>query len=126
MTQWEVIESDRAKAERQKVADELVESHGKEFADRWTDGLLDAIYGLERMPGPRAWHRVEAEEERRRMEVRLLVYGGPGRRPARAVSYSILYSVHDPAPGESDGVVNILRIVHAASEEAARFLVSEP
>lgn len=111
MIEWAVIESDKAKAERRQAVRDISASHGEEFAERWQDGILDAIYGLERMPGPRAWHRVEAEEERRRMEVRLLVYGGPGKRPA---------------PGESDGVVNILRIVPAASEEAARFLVSEP
>ena len=67
---------------------------------------------------------VEAEEACRRMEVRLLVYGGPGKKPARAVSYSVLYSVHDPALGETDGLVQILRIVHASSEEAARFVVA--
>lgn len=118
---WAVTETDRAIAERHQASRDIVDSHGKEFAQKWLAGLIAAIRGLGEIPGPRAWRRSEAEGERRRMEVRVRIYGGPGRKPSRAVSYCIVYSVHDPAPGETEGLVQILRVVHVATEEAARF-----
>lgn len=122
MSQWRVDRTERAEAEQHQAFLDVGRKRGEEWADLWYRGLLEAIEDLGGGLGPRAWHRVEAETERRGVEVRARIYHGPGRRSKRSISYCILYSVADPDLGEEVGQVWILRIVPARGGAAASFL----
>lgn len=118
MSRWDVYESNEAIADRKAALKDVAQERGTDYALRWHAGLIAALHNLGEFPGPRAWKRVESEEQRLGGEVRMVVYGGPGRKPVRAVSYCILYAVYNNLLGEEGGGVRILRIVRAAGEEA--------
>lgn len=75
-----------------------------EAAVLWFNGLVDAIYSLEDLPG-RCLPAPEAEEAGR--EIRQLLYG------KRSGRYRILFVI------TSDDVVKVLHIRHAARENLA-------
>jgi hypothetical protein len=44
----------------------------------------------------------------------MLYYGPTGRRSG--TPYRVLFTIIEPAPGENEGVVRVLRILHGASD----------
>jgi len=116
---WEVIETDPAQSDQEKALLFVLTLRGPEYATRWQRGLVAAIAALKDFPGPRAYPRVEAEEEIRRAETRVLLYQGPDKHPAPSVAYRVLYTLLDPVQGEESGSILIQRIRHARSAEEA-------
>ena len=111
MTTYHVETSDRAAAEREAAFLRMVRL-SPETAGRWLSGLLDAVASLAEFPGPRS-HSIAQENDRFDVEVRRLLYYGPGGRRGGSV-YRVLFHVIEPAEGETQGVVRVLRILHAA------------
>ena len=81
-----------------------------EYAARWYEGLFEAAQALSSMP---RMHAVAPENDRYDVEVRRLLYYGPGKRRARA-PYRVLFYVIEPASDESEGVVRVLHVWHGA------------
>jgi plasmid stabilization system protein ParE len=77
-----------------------MEEFAPTFAHQWFNGLLDAIYSLEKFPS-RCQLASEAPDIRK--EVRQLRYG----------DYRILFLVRGSEP---DGIVQVLRVRHIAQE----------
>jgi plasmid stabilization system protein ParE len=119
---WDILITDRAEADIDALIISLYARQGTFYAGRWHRELLLTIDSLAEFPGPRAFPLSEAESERRRMEVRRRVYGGPDRHPLSSVSCQIIFSVSDPSQGEQQGLVQILRILRAQGQEAADIL----
>jgi plasmid stabilization system protein ParE len=114
---WDILETDPAEQDRERALLFVMRLRGPEYAERWHDGLLRAVANLARFPGPRALPRCESEEERRRMETRILLYRGPDKKPALSVTFRILFTVLDPVQGEESGTIAIQRIRHARSAD---------
>jgi hypothetical protein len=77
-----------------------------ESAQRWFNGIIDAIRSLDEMQGV---VRVAEESEDLRAEVRVLLYGKRARR------YKIYFAVH----GES-GTVRVFHVRHWAMKPVER------
>jgi plasmid stabilization system protein ParE len=116
---WRIEETDGFDAERQQAFLYLIRVAGPDYAGRWLTGLVRAIAALAEFPGPRAHALQELASERFRVEVRRLPYDGPGHRRRGGTRYRILFSVADPAYGELEGVIRILRIRHSSADEGA-------
>ncbi|MBD2300029.1 type II toxin-antitoxin system RelE/ParE family toxin [Nostoc sp. FACHB-87] len=78
-----------------------IREQDSDLADKWFDGLLDAIDSLERFP---ARCPVTPESEELGMEIRQLLYG-----KSKRFRYRILFGI-------SETEVNIYRIRHTAQQ----------
>jgi hypothetical protein len=45
-----------------------------------------------------------------------MLYHGPGKKRRSGTPYRVLFTVIEPAPGEDEGVIRVLRILHGAAE----------
>jgi len=109
-----VAEVERVDVDREAVFLRLL-SRDPDYAARWLKSLNRAIARLADFPGPRA-HAVDAAASARYgLEARRMLYHGPGKRRA-ATPYRVLFTVIEPAPGESEGIIRVLRILHGASD----------
>ena len=115
---WEIIETDLAEQDRDKAVLFVLGLRQADYATRWHRGLTAAIAALKDFPGPRAFPRVESEEEVRRQETRVMLYRGPDKRPADSVTYRVLFTLFDPIQGEEVGAIFIQRIRHAQRGDA--------
>lgn len=115
---WSVRESEPAESEREKAFLRVQRLRGSEYAALWHQGLLQAIYSLPEPLGPRAWPQDLEESERRGQEVRYRLYSGPDRRRPSRLAYHLLFTLFDPAAGEEEGSVLILRVVSATAGES--------
>lgn len=97
--QYRVEMSEPAEQEADSIYLWISETYGPEQAGRWYSGLLDAIQRLSLFP-----YGYQALPQNK--EVRRMLYG----------QYRVLYRVVEPEPGELEGTVRILRILHGARQ----------
>lgn len=115
MSTYRVEPTELAEAERDAVYLRLNRLFGPEYAARWLTGLMQAMNALGEFPGPRSHPRDEKTSERLRVGVRRMLYHGPGKRRS-GTPYRVLFTINEPAPGENEGVVRVLRILHGAAD----------
>jgi plasmid stabilization system protein ParE len=112
---YSVLESDQAQAEREATFLRLGRIVGPEYAQQWHDGLLLAIAELAGFPGPRAHATDEGASARYGVEVRRMLYFGPGRRRS-GTPYRVLFTVIPSADDEEEAIIRVLRVLHGAQQ----------
>ena len=111
---YRVEVSDPADAEAEAAAQRLALLVSAEYAARWYTGLLQAFQTLAVFPRQ---HAVADENDLYSVEVRRMLYYGPGGRRRRGGTvYRILFHIIEPAEEEDEGerVVRILHVYHGA------------
>jgi plasmid stabilization system protein ParE len=108
-----VIETERSEIDRDNAYLFLLSRNGTEYAHKWLTGLVNAIANIAEFPGPLANAIDEAASSRHQVEVRRLLYHGPGGRSSKTI-YRILYTVIPSRTPEAEGIVQILRLLHTA------------
>lgn len=103
--------TDVADAEMDALALWLAGKTSAEHAAHWYDGLIDAIGGLAEQP---RLHAVARENDQYGVEVRRLLYRGPGKGRRSGTPYRVLFHVIEPAEGEAEGIVRVLHLYHGA------------
>ena len=114
-TRYAVIRAERVEKDRDDAFLRL-SSRDPIYAARWLAGLDHAIAELADFPGPRSHAIDDFASNRFGIEVRRMLYHGPGTRRSTRTPYRVLFTIIEPAPGEDEGIVRVLRILHGASD----------
>ena len=116
---WEIVQHDRVETDIDGLTFGIEERRGIEYATRWHDGLLAALWSLGDFPGPRSFPPCLGESERRRAEVRVRSYRGSDGKSS--TSWLIFFAVYEETQQDPPRVT-VLRIVSAQGAEAAAML----
>jgi plasmid stabilization system protein ParE len=112
---YQVVRAERAEKDQDDAFLRRNGLLGPRVAAEWLKGLDNAIADLANFPGPRSHTIDDLASNRFGVEVRRMLYYGPtGRRSG--TPYRVLFTIIEPAPGENEGVVRVLRILHGASD----------
>jgi plasmid stabilization system protein ParE len=118
---YAVFVTDRAEADVQNAALRIACLLGPDYTARWQSDLEQALAALANFPGPRSHARDEKASELYGYEVRRLLYFGPSTRPearrsrrSSGTAYRVLFTILPPAPGETESLIRILRVLHGA------------
>lgn len=118
---YAVFVTDRAEADVQNAALRIARLLGPDYAARWQSDLEQALAQLAHFPGPRSHARDEEASALYGYEVRRLLHFGPSARPERdrprrdsGTAYRVLFAILAPAPGESESLIRVLRVLHGA------------
>ena len=120
---WVVFKNEEIELDIDLLTSRVARLRGPDYVARWDEGLSVAIESLADFPGPRSFPQSIEESERRRVEVRCRIYGGPDKKPMPSVTCHIFFAVYDPAQGEEAGRVRILRVLGAGTEAAGDVLI---
>lgn len=108
---WRIEISDRAAMERESAFLRFA-ARDLDTAARWLEGLIRAVAALAEFPGPRAY-AIARESDRYGVEVRRMLYFGPGKRRGKSV-YRVLFHVIEPDASGEAGIIRILHFYHGA------------
>ncbi len=118
---YAVFVTDRAEADAQNAALRLARQLGPDYVARWQSDLEKALAELAHFPGPRSHARDEEASALYGYEVRRLLYFGPSTQPGQnrtrrgsGAAYRVLFTIMPPAPGESESLIRVLRVLHGA------------
>ena len=93
----------------------LSEHMSEKHADRWQDALMNEIAALSVFP---RMHPIARENDRYELEIRRMLYYGPGNRSRRRGSiYRILFFVIDPRSDGESGIVRVIHVWNAARSD---------
>ena len=110
---YEVAFSDRAAEDRERAYLYLAWFLGPDFVDGWDTALGRVIAQLGEFPGPRANPVDEEVSLIFGRETRRLLFAGTRSHRLRT-AYRVLYVVIEPAQGEAEGAIRVLRILHGS------------
>lgn len=122
---YAVFVTDRAEADVQNAALRIARLLGPDYAARWQSDLEQTLAELARFPGPRSHARNDAARDLYGYEVRRLLYFGPSAQPDRGrprragTPYRVLFTILPPAPGETESLIRVLRVLHGAQSLGA-------
>ncbi len=109
-----VVEAERIEKDKERAAIRLLQRN-PDRAAQWLASLDLAIAELADFPGPRSHPKEEDASDRFGVEVRRMLYHGPSKRRS-GTPYRVLFTIIEPPPGEDEGVIRVLRILHGASD----------
>lgn len=115
LRRYRIERTERAEMDQDDAFLRLNRLLGPRAAGDWLAGLVKAVAGLVEFPSPRSHAIDEAAGDRYGLEVRRMLYFGSRNRRSHT-PYRVLFTIIEPAPGEDEGVVRVLRILHGASD----------
>jgi plasmid stabilization system protein ParE len=111
---YQVVRSERAEKDLDDAFLRRNGLLGPRAAGEWLKELDYAIDDLANFPGPRSHAIDDFASNRFGLEVRRMLYHGPGKQHRSGTPYRVLFTIIEPAPDE--GIIRVLRILHGASE----------